>query len=223
VEIFIMSAPNNSSGSRLGSYSSDRDDHEIRPDLAVASEAWKRVAESTIIAAVNNPEALSVALDSPTKTIYLLTGNPLTIPDMLARTRDRGKVCLVNIDFIDGLSRDKHAVEFLAAHKVAGVVSTRSDTLRAAKAQGLITVQRTFAIDSAAVQATVRSLAQFLPDAIEILPAPVAPRVLPRFRELHAGLQIIAGGLIEGVQEIETLLAAGVNSVSVSKSRLWII
>jgi len=111
----------------------------------------------------------------------------------------------------------------LAAHNVAGVVSTRSDTLRAAKALELITVQRTFAIDSAAVQATVRSLAQFLPDAIEILPAPVAPRVLPKFREVHANLHIIAGGLIETVQEIESLLAAGVNSVSVSNSRMWVI
>jgi glycerol uptake operon antiterminator len=207
----------------MGAYSS-RDEEDVAPrQPAVASESWKQMAESAIIAAVNTPEALSVALKAPTQTIYLLTGDPLSLPQMVERTRAAGKVCLVNIDFIDGLSRDKHAVEFLAAHKVAGVVSTRSDTLRAAKALGLITVQRTFAIDSAAVQATVRSLAQFLPDAIEILPAPVAPRVLPKFREVHAKLQVIAGGLIENVQEIEGLLAAGVNSVSVSNSRMWVI
>ena len=207
----------------MGVYSS-RDEEDAAPrSTAIADESWNQVVESTIIAAVNTQQALAVALKAPTRTIYLLTGDPLSLPDMLARARDAGKVCLVNIDFIDGLARDKHAVEFLAAHKVAGVVSTRSDTLRAAKALGLITVQRTFAIDSAAVQATVRSLTQFLPDAIEILPAPVAPRVLPKFREVHAKLQIIAGGLIESVQEIESLLAAGVNSVSVSNSRMWVI
>ncbi len=207
----------------MGSYSSLVEEEGVPRPSVELSESWNQVAESPIIAAVNAPEALAVALEAPPRTIYLLTGDPLSLPNMLARAKDAGKVCLVNIDFIDGLSRDKHAVEFLAAHKVAGVVSTRSDTLRAAKALGLITVQRTFAIDSAAVQATVRSLMQFLPDAIEILPAPVAPRVLPKFREVHAKLQVIAGGLIEGVQEIESLLAAGVNSVSVSNSRLWVI
>jgi len=208
---------------RMGTYYS-RDEEDVAPrQMEIAAKLWNQVAESTIIAAVNTQQALAVALKAPTRTIYLLTGDPLSLPDMLAQTRDAGKVCLVNIDFIDGLSRDKHAVEFLAAHNVAGVVSTRSDTLRAAKALDLITVQRTFAIDSAAVQATVRSLAQFLPDAIEILPAPVAPRVLPKFREVHANLHIIAGGLIETVQEIESLLAAGVNSVSVSNSRMWVI
>ncbi len=32
------------------------------------------------------------------------------------------------MDFLDGLSRDRYAVEFLAASGVTGVVSTRSDT-----------------------------------------------------------------------------------------------
>lgn len=207
--------------SRMGSYVSQ----EQAPDAAIGSgeEAWKQVKSSAIIAAVNTLEAFSVALDAPPRTLYLLTGSPLTLPGIVMQAKDRGKVCLANIDFIDGLSRDKHAVEFLAAHRVDGVVSTRSDTLRAAKALGLITVQRTFAIDSAAVVAALRSVSQFLPDAVEVLPAPVAPRVLRKFRELHPDLHVIAGGLIEGIQEIETLLASGVNSVSVSNTRLWVI
>jgi len=103
------------------------------------------------------------------------------------------------------------------------VVSTRSDTLRVAKALGLITVQRTFAIDSAAVMAAQRSLSQFLPHAVEVLPAPVAPRVLRRFRQIDPDLHVIAGGLIEGIREIELLLGLGVNSVSVSNTQLWVI
>lgn len=207
---------------RRGSYVSDEQEQSA-PVSAAGREVWSRVTGSAIIAAVNTMEAFTIALDAPPETLYLLTGNPLTLPNMLSRAKAHGKVCLVNMDFIDGLSRDKHAVEFLAAHHVEGVVSTRSDPLRAAKALGLITVQRTFAIDAAAVTAAVRSLAQFMPDAIEILPAPVAPRVLRKFRELHRDLHIIAGGLIEGVQEIEQLIAAGVNSVSVSNSGLWVI
>lgn len=215
----MQSSPLNPS--RMGSYVSEEQRHAAA--IGSGQEAWQRVKNSTIIAAVNTMEAFSVALQAPPRTLYLLTGSPLTLTDIVRQAKDRGKVCLVNIDFIDGLSRDKHAVEFLAAQHVDGVVSTRSDTLRAAKALGLITVQRTFAIDSAAVVATVRSLSQFLPDAMEVLPAPVAPRVLRRFRELYPDLHVIAGGLIEGIQEIETLLASGVNSVSVSNTQLWVI
>lgn len=207
----------------MGFYSSDQEEPAGVARSSGAAGIWEQLAASTVIAAVNSPEQFPIALDAPTQTIYLLTGTPLSVPQFVAQARERGKACLVNIDFIEGLSRDKHAVEYLAAHKVEGIVSTRMDILRAAKAQGLITVQRTFAIDSAAVQATVRSLAQFKPDAVEILPAVAAPRVLVKFRELYPTLQIVAGGLIEGIQEIESLLAAGVNSISVSNPRLWVV
>jgi glycerol uptake operon antiterminator len=63
---------------------------------------------------------------------------------------------------------------------------------------------------------------QFLPDAVEILPAVAAPRVVSRFRTAHPDLRIVAGGLISDLKEVETLLAAGVNAVSVSDPRFWI-
>lgn len=205
---------------RRGFYSSD----EEQTNVPVQDVAVKQVlADSSIIAAVNGPETFPAALASPTRAIYLLTGTPLSLPEMLAQARSHSKICLVNIDFLEGLSRDRHAVEFLATHKVDGIVSTRSDTLKAAHALGLFTVQRTFAIDSAAVSAALRSLGQFVPDAIEVLPAMAAPKVAKRLQEAHPKLMLIGGGLIETVSEIEGLLAAGVHSVSVSNPRLWLI
>jgi glycerol uptake operon antiterminator len=205
---------------RKGFYSSDEPSKQAGMPDAAASEI---LASCSIIAAVNSPEKFTTALDSPTRAIYLLTGTPLTLPDMLVRARDRGKVCLVNIDFLEGLSRDRHAVEFLAAQHVDGVVSTRFETLKVAHTLGLITVQRTFAIDSAAVTAVLRCLAQFLPDAIEVLPAMATPKVALRLHGTYPSLKIIGGGLIENVKEIEDLLAAGIHSVSVSDERLWLI
>jgi glycerol uptake operon antiterminator len=205
---------------RKGFYSSDEPSNQA---CATDAAAFEILASCSIIAAVNAPEKFAAALDSPTRAIYLLTGTPLTLPDMLARARDRGKVCLVNIDFLEGLSRDRHAVEFLAAHHVDGVVSTRFETLKVAQALGLITVQRTFAIDSAAVTAVLRCLSQFLPDAMEVLPAMATPKVAQRLHNSYPSLKIIGGGLIENVKEIEGLLAAGIHSVSVSDERLWLI
>ena len=65
-------------------------------------------------------------------------------------------------------------------------------------------------------------MGQFLPDAIEILPAIAAPRVAPRFRSVHPNLRIVAGGLISDLKEVESLLANGINAVSVSDPRFWI-
>ena len=71
--------------------------------------------------------------------------------------------------------------------------------------------------------AVLRCLAQFLPDAMEVLPAMAAPKVALRLGNAYPSLKIIGGGLIENVKEIEELLATGIHSVSVSDRRLWLI
>lgn len=204
--------------SRAGVYNSE--EHENLPRMN--RSPLQLLSESSIIAAVNTPEMFDVALISPSRILYILTGNPLDLPRMLERASHEGKICLVNIDFIDGLARDRHAVQFLAAHKVDGIVSTRSDILKVAQQLGLITIQRTFAIDAAAVTAALKSLGQFLPDAMEILPAIAAPKVARRLTAAYPKLNLIAGGLIENVREIEDLFHAGIHSVSVSNPRLWL-
>ena len=83
-------------------------------------------------------------------------------------------------------------------------------------------MQRTFALDSAAIDAGLRTIHQFTPDAVEILPAVAAPRVLARFRAAYPHLRIVAGGLISDLKEVETLLAAGIDAVSVSDPGFWI-
>jgi glycerol uptake operon antiterminator len=192
---------------------------EIGTNIAISVE----FVNNPVIASVTTQEALEIALLAPTRSLCILMGNPLTLPPLLKRAHDCGKLCAVNIDFLDGLSRDRFAVEFLAANGVVGIVSTRSETLKAAQALGLMTVLRTFAIDTAAVTAARKSLMQFRPDAVEVLPAMAAPRVSKCLREAHPGLTVIGGGLIETVREIEGLIDSGINAVTTSNTRLWLI
>jgi len=185
---------------------------------------WRDVLETRhIIAAVRNDEGLAAVEKSPTETVYLLYGSTLNIAELLKRLRSHGKLPLVNLDLVTGFSRDSVNAEYLASCGALGVISTHCEILRASRRQGLITVQRTFALDSAAIEAGIRTMHQFLPDAIEILPAVAAPRVVSRFRTLHPQLRIVAGGLISDLKEVESLLAAGINAVSVSDARLWIV
>lgn len=200
--------------SRLGYYCAQEES---------AKESGSELTGGPIIASIVSNEAFDAALAAPTRMLYLLIGNPLTLPGLLKRAQDHGKTCIANLDFLEGLARDRSAVEFLAAHGAAGIVSTHVETLKAAKAMGLKTVQRTFAIDNAAVKTIEKSLAWFVPDAVEVLPAMVAPRIGRRLRRVQAELTIVGGGLIENVKEIEDILAAGVTAVTTSNPRLWMI
>ena len=192
-------------------------------NIEQTNQQWRDVLEKRhIIAAVRNEEGLIAAEKSPTETVYLLYGNTLNIAQLLRRLRDNGKLPLVNLDLLAGLSRDSINAEYLASCGAAGVISTHGEVLRASRKHGLITVQRTFALDSAAIDAGLRTMGQFLPDAIEILPAIAAPRVVPRFRSVHPNLRIVAGGLISDLKEVEFLLANGISAVSVSDPRFWI-
>src|SRR5487761_2320915 len=120
-------------------------------DIEQIYPQWHEVLEKRhIIAAVRNMDALGAVTKSPTESVYLLFGNPLNIGDLLKRVRDQGKLPLVNLDLLSGFSRDAINAEYLASCGAAGIVSTHGEVLRASRKQGLITVQRTFALDSAA-------------------------------------------------------------------------
>ena len=184
---------------------------------------WRELLEKRhIIAAVRNMEALAAAAKSATETVCLLFGTTLNIAELLRSIVEQRKLPLVNLDLLTGFSRDIINVEYLASCGAAGIVSTHYEVLRAARKQGLITVQRTFALDSSAIEAGLRTLSQFVPDAIEILPAVAAPRVVARFRQTYSQLRIMAGGLISDLKEVEHLLGAGIDAVSVSDPRFWI-
>ena len=151
-----------------------------------------------------------------------LFGNPDDIAEMVDAVVAVGKVPIVNLDLVSGFARDQAAISFMARRQVHGIISTHPEPLRAARNLGLFAIKRTFLLDSAALQSTVRSLDQFLPDALEVLPAMAAPHIIAKLHEERPRLPIIAGGLVHTLREIEDLVQKGVSSVSVSDCNLWI-
>jgi glycerol uptake operon antiterminator len=197
---------------------------DVNGQTACTKYGWDEVLGDTrIIAAVRRADALKRALESPVRIVYLLFGNPMNIEPMLKSVRDCGKVPLVNVDLLQGISRDAFAVEFLATCGTVGIISTNHETLRAARARELITVLRTFMIDSASLESARRFLTQFQPDAIELLPAIAAPLVVERIRQDHSALRVIAGGLVSNLKQVEELISANVDAVSLSDPSLWLI
>jgi glycerol uptake operon antiterminator len=178
---------------------------------------------SRIIPAIRVAENVAAALASPSAIVFLMCGTPATVDHLVWRVRQRGKLPIVNLDLLPGFARDTYAVEFLAEAGAAGVISTHQDVLRAARSLGLITVQRTFAIDSAALGNCLRRLHDFAPDILELLPAFAGPVVLPKLHDEFPKLLVIGCGLVTTVRQAEDLVQQGMLSVSVHDPSLWIV
>ena len=179
-------------------------------------------AESPIIPAIRKPELVERAIATGGKLVYLLTGDPENIEAMIQRIAGAGKIPLVNLDLLNGFSRDRYAVNYLKKAGARGIISTHLDPLRHALSIGLYGIQRTFLLDSGAMDAISNQLKNSPVHALEVLPALVAPKILDRVQSLGLDLPVVGGGLISNLKEVEALLAQGLSAVSTSNMEMWL-
>ncbi len=178
--------------------------------------------QSRIIPAVRDPEHLPKATAAAGKIVYLLCGTPENIGEMAACVSGCGKVPIVNLDLIAGFARDAAAIEFMARRGLRGIISTHQVPLRAAHNLGLFAIQRTFLLDSAALESSLRAARQSGLDAVEVLPAIVAPYLVRELNRENCSVPVIAGGLVQSLRQIHDLIDQGVNAVSVGNPGYWL-
>lgn len=176
--------------------------------------------DEPVIAAVKTDEALTAALASPCSAVFLLASTLLTVDGLVHRIHDAGKLAVVHIDLVDGLSSREIAVDSLnALCRPDGIISTRPTLIRRARHRGLLTVQRAFILDSLSLTSLSGQLEQGKPDFVEILPG-IMPRVIA---EISARTQVpvIAGGLLRDKADVMAAMHAGAAAVSTSEPSLW--
>jgi glycerol uptake operon antiterminator len=178
--------------------------------------------ETPIIPAIRKPDLVELAIASRSRLIYLLTGDPENVESMIRKILGAEKIPIVNLDLLNGFSRDKYAVNYLKRVGARGIISTHLDPLRHALAIGLYAIQRTFLLDSGAMETITSQLKNTPVHALEILPALVAPKLLDRVRALGLDLPVVGGDLIQTMKEVEALLAQGLSAVSTSNPEMWI-
>ena len=145
-----------------------------------------------VIAAVKTDEALTAALASPCSAVFLLASTLLTVDGLVHRIHDAGKLAVVHIDLVDGLSSREIAVDSLnALCHPDGIISTRPTLIRRARHRGLLTVQRAFILDSLSLTSLSGQLEQGKPDFVEILPG-IMPGSSPRSAPAHRCLSLQA-------------------------------
>lgn len=93
-------------------------------------ELFKEALEdSPIIAAVKDDEGLSRCLTSDSRIIFILYGDIVTISDIVETVKSAGKLAIVHLDLINGLSSKEVAVDFLQKYTNADGIITTKPTL----------------------------------------------------------------------------------------------
>ena len=181
------------------------------------SELIDRLECCPIIAAVRENK-WQAALGSPASVVFDLEASLLTVRQHVAEAHAAGKALFIHLDLAEGIGKDKVGLQYLSGCGVDGIISTRGQSIRMAKEQGLLTVQRFFALDSQGMDSIQEMLRGTTPHLIEIMPG-VIPKAIKRF---SAGpIPVIAGGLIETKQEVTAALGSGATAISTGCRELW--
>lgn len=173
-----------------------------------------------IIAGVKDIDNLDKALNSDCKIIFLLCGSIFNLKEAVEKSKAKGKMIFIHIDLVDGFSKDAIALKYIYEEiKPDGVISTKNNQLKAAKALGLLTVQRIFVIDSISIKSAVKAAQTINPDAIEIMPG-IMPRITKKLSST-LDMPIIVGGLVSEKEDITNAVNNGALGVSTSSKALW--
>lgn len=158
------------------------------------------------------------AVLSEAEVLFHLGANIMSIQHDILQAKEKKKFVFVHVDLADGLGRDKTAVEWLKSLGVTGIITTRTQLVKAAHECGILAVQRFFVLDTKGMHSIAETIENAKPDLIEIMPG-VIPKALRLFADRET--PVIAGGLIETKKEVTAALGSGAIAVSTGKSALW--
>lgn len=185
-------------------------------------EFMEALEDSPIIAAIKDNEGLEKCISCDSRVVFILYGDIITIPNIVMKIKESGKIALVHADLVSGLGSKEIAIDFLKKNTLAdGIITTKPNLIKRAKELGLYTILRLFLIDSMAYENIERQVKAAKPDVIEVLPA-LMPKIVSKVCKLSP-TPVIAGGLISDKEDIMSLLHAGVTSVSTTNEKIWFI
>lgn len=174
--------------------------------------------ERTPVIAATDRAGWQRAVLSDAEVLFHLGADIITVSDDIKAAKRNGKFVFIHIDLADGIGKDKAGIEWLKRLGADGIISTRTQLIRAAHDCGLLAVQRFFILDSKGMHSIAETIENTRPDLIEIMPG-VIPKALKLFS--RQDIPVIAGGLIETKQEVTAALSAGALAVSTGKKELW--
>ena len=123
--------------------------------------------DSPVIAAIKDDHGLKECLKSDIQVVFILYGDICNIADIVDTVKQAGKMALVHLDLINGLSAKDVAVDFIKKYtKADGIISTKPALIKHAGEIGLTSVLRLFVIDSMAYENIQKHVKGARPDVI---------------------------------------------------------
>lgn len=173
-----------------------------------------------IIAAVKDEENLEKALKSDVSIIFVLFGDIMTLPEIVAKIKRKEKFAVVHLDFINGLSNHESVLAYVKIIcRADGIITTKRNLIIPAKKQGLFSIIRFFSMDNMSIENICLQVQTAKPDMVEVMPALVTKVIEELNRKID--VPIIAGGLLSTRKEVINALAAGAVCVSASNAEVW--
>lgn len=180
-----------------------------------------RLQKTPVIAGVKEAAQVALAVEAGVGIVFFLTGTIFDLARATALVRRTSALLFAHVDLLQGVGKDPAGIRWLGQQLgIHGILSTRSNLIKAARDEGLYTIQRLFILDSEALRTGLKVVASTGPDAVELLPGLVLPNI--QHRVPFASLPpVIAGGLVQTEEEVRTILKTPAVSVSTSRSQLW--
>lgn len=152
---------------------------------------------------------------------FLLEGDIFGIRRIL-ELADGDTSFFLHVDLFGGIAPDESGFLLLRElfPKVQGIISTRARTLALAQRMGFATIFRLFCIDSESLRTGLKMVQEVKPDAVEVLPGIIFPKIRG-YIPCNEFPPIICGGFIRKRREVLDILKSGALAVSTSAKELW--
>lgn len=178
------------------------------------------LVDSPVIAAIKDESGLVECLKTECQVVFILFGNLCNIGEIVKKIKDGGKIAIIHMDLVAGLSAKEVSVDFVKKTTEAdGIITTKPVMIKRAKELGLLAIQRFFIIDSMALESTKRQIEIYHPDCVEIMPG-IMPKILKDIRSF-VHVPVIAGGLLTDKKDVMSALSSGADAISTTNRELW--
>jgi glycerol uptake operon antiterminator len=174
-----------------------------------------------VIAAFRDIKSLCIPTLKQTNVLFILGGTIFDLPHIVEQAKKFQKLVLVDIDLVKGIGKDASGIQFLAQQsQIDGIITTRSNLIKSAQKEDLVAIQRVFVLDSESLVGGLGAVEKSGPDAVEILPGLILPKIMNKIR-MTTSIPVIAGGLITQQEEVDEILACGAIGISTTTPHLF--
>ena len=173
-----------------------------------------------VIPEIINDEWLEALSESDCDIVYIVYGDICTIPEIVEKVKQAGKMAIVHMDLIVGLSSKEISVDFLKKYTRAdGIISMKPAMIKRANDVGLFTIQRFYLMDRFMYVNIEKHIKNCNPDVVEFLPAGLS-KVMSYLVE-KIDRPVVASGLTQDKADVMGALKAGAIAVATSNRTVW--